>query len=57
MSSQAGSRIPLSETTDERTIRFLHEEITGLRGEAGLASDREVQLAASLLAAAERRAA
>ena len=54
MSSQAGSRVPLSETTEERTIRVLHEEISGLRGQAGLASDREVRLAASLLAAETR---
>ena len=54
MSSQSCGRIPLSETTDERTIRLLHEEISGLRGQAGLANDREVQLAASLLAAETR---
>jgi two-component sensor histidine kinase len=54
MSSQASHRAPLSENTDERTIRLLHEEIAGLRGQAGLASDREVQLAASLLAAETR---
>ena len=54
MSSQASSRAPFSETTDERTVRLLHEEISGLRGQAGLASDREVQLAASLLAAETR---
>ena len=54
MSSQAGNRISSSETTDERTVRLLHEEISGLRDQAGLASDREVQLAASLLAAETR---
>jgi two-component sensor histidine kinase len=54
MSIQASLRTPLSETTDERTVRLLHEEIFGLRDEAMLASDREVQLAASLIAA-ERR--
>ena len=50
MSSQASRHTP-SETTDELTIRLLHEEITDLQGQAGLASDREVGLAASLLAA------
>lgn len=40
--------------TDERTIRLLHDEITDLQGQAGLASDREVRLAASLLAAETR---
>jgi two-component sensor histidine kinase len=54
MSSQACTRVAPSETTEERTIRLLHEEISGLRGQAGLASDREVQLAASLLAAEAR---
>lgn len=54
MSSQASNRVPLSETIDERTIRLLHEEIAGLHGQAGLASDREVGLAASLLAAEAR---
>src|SRR5688572_5784702 len=54
MPSHASSHAPLSETIDERTIRLLHEEICGLRGEAGLASDREVRLAASLLAAETR---
>lgn len=54
MSNQARSRIPLSATTDQRTIQLLQEEISGLRGQAGLASDREVQLAASLLAAETR---
>lgn len=54
MSSQTRSRIPMSKTTDQRTIELLHEEIAGLRGQAGLASDREVQLAASLLAAETR---
>src|SRR5947209_12760734 len=53
MSSQATSRAP-SETIDERTIRLLQEEITDLQGRAGLASDREVSLAASLLAAETR---
>lgn len=53
MSSQASSRIP-SETIDERTIRLLHDEIADLQGQAGLASDREVNLAASLLAAETR---
>lgn len=52
MSSEA---IPVStELTDELTIRLLHEEITGLQSQAGLASDREVGLAASLLAAETR---
>lgn len=54
MSSQASSSASSSDTTDERTIRLLHEEIAGLRGEAGLAGDREVRLAASLLAAETR---
>jgi two-component sensor histidine kinase len=54
MSIEASRRAPSSETTDERTIRLLHEEIFGLRDEAELASDREVQLAASLLAAETR---
>lgn len=53
MSSQASGRL-LSETIDERTIRLLQEEIAGLQGQAGLASDREVGLAASLLAAEAR---
>ena len=53
MSSQASNRAPF-ETTDERTVRLLHEEITNLQGEAGQASDREVVLAASLLAAENR---
>ena len=53
MSSQVTSRAP-SETIDERTIRLLHEEILALEGQAGLASDREVSLAASLLAAEAR---
>jgi two-component sensor histidine kinase len=44
-------RAPVSETTDERTVRLLREEIFGLRDEAAVANDREVQLAASLLAA------
>src|SRR5688572_27082506 len=43
-----------SETIDERTVRLLHEEIADLQGQAGLASDREVNLAASLLAAENR---
>lgn len=51
MSTQVSNRTPGSETIEARTIRLLHEEIAALRGEAGLASDREVQLAASLLAA------
>ena len=46
--------LTLSEGIDERTIRLLQDEIAGLRGQAGLASDREVQLAASLLAAETR---
>ena len=53
MSSQASNRVQL-ETTDERTVRLLQEEITNLQGEAGQASDREVVLAASLLAAENR---
>ena len=53
MSSQASNRAP-SETIDERTVRLLHEEIANLQGEAGQASDREVVLAASLLAAENR---
>ena len=43
-----------SETIDERTIRLLHDEITRLHGQAGRANDREVDLAASLLAAESR---
>ena len=43
-----------SETTDERTVRLLHDEITRLHGQAGRANDREVDLAASLLAAESR---
>lgn len=54
MPSQSSSRVPSSETTDERTIRLLHEEIVGLRGREGHAHDREVRLAASLLAAETR---
>jgi two-component sensor histidine kinase len=54
MSSQASSRVSSSDSTDERTLRLLHEEIADLRGEAGLASDREVALAASLLEAEGR---
>lgn len=53
MSSQASQHSP-SASTDERTIRLLHAEISDLQGEAGLASDREVVLAASLLAAESR---
>jgi two-component sensor histidine kinase len=53
MPSQASNRAPF-ETTDERTIRLLHDEINDLHGEAGQASDREVVLAASLLAAESR---
>ena len=52
MSSEA-SHIP-TEPTDERTIRLLHEEIVNLQGQAGLANEREVGLAASLLAAETR---
>jgi two-component sensor histidine kinase len=51
MSSYASSPENSPEPTDERTIRLLHEEISGLHGQAGLADAREVQLAASLLAA------
>lgn len=53
MSNQASVQMPF-ETIDERTIRLLHEEIDGLQGQAGLASDREVGLAASLLEAETR---
>lgn len=53
MPSQAGNQT-LIETTDERTIRLLHDEISDLHGQAGQASDREVVLAASLLAAETR---
>ncbi|MEO8270366.1 MAG: sensor histidine kinase [Aureliella sp.] len=53
MSSQSTDRNPF-ETTDERTIRLLLEEIVGLQSQAGLASVREVGLAASLLAAETR---
>lgn len=53
MFSKARDAIP-SETTDERTVRLLHEEIAVLQGQAGLASGREVDLAASLLAAENR---
>ena len=53
MSSQPSNRARF-ETTDERTVRLLQEEITNLQGEAGQASDREVVLAASLLAAEKR---
>ncbi len=44
----------LLETNDERTIRLLHDEISLLHGQAGRANDREVDLAASLLAAETR---
>lgn len=54
MSIQASGHASLSETTDERTIRLLNEEIFGLRDQIELAGDREVQLAASLLAAEAR---
>jgi two-component sensor histidine kinase len=53
MPGQASKNAPL-ETTDERTIRLLHDEIDDLHGQAGQASDREVLLAASLLAAEGR---
>ncbi len=53
MSSKPNNGMP-SETTDERTIRLLHDEITALHGQAGRASEREVDLAASLLAAEAR---
>ena len=53
MSSQASARSP-SPTIDERTISLLLDEITDLEGKAGLASDREVRLAASLVAAETR---
>ena len=53
MSSQAQTRTP-SETIDERTIRLLYDEISELQGQAGQASDREVVLAASLVAAENR---
>ena len=43
-----------AETTDERTIRLLHDEISALQGQAGRANEREVDLAASLLAAETR---
>jgi two-component sensor histidine kinase len=54
MSTQPSNHSSFSETIDERTIRLLHGEIAGLRGQAGLATDREVRLAASLLAAETR---
>jgi two-component sensor histidine kinase len=54
MKIQASHHASLSETTDERTIRLLNDEIFGLRDQAELASDREVELAASLLAAEAR---
>jgi two-component sensor histidine kinase len=53
MPSQASNQTSF-ETTDERTIRLLHDEINDLHGQAGQASDREVVLAASLLAAETR---
>lgn len=53
MSSHANSG-DLGEPIEERTVRLLHEEIAELQGQAGLASDREVNLAASLLAAENR---
>jgi two-component sensor histidine kinase len=53
MPGQASNVAPF-ETTDERTIRLLHDEIDSLHGQAGQASDREVVLAASLLAAESR---
>ncbi len=53
MSSNPHNAVP-SETIDERTIRLLHDEITRLHGQAGRANDREVDLAASLLAAESR---
>ncbi|HVH49760.1 MAG TPA: sensor histidine kinase [Sphingomicrobium sp.] len=53
MSSQASNRAPF-ETIDDRTVRLLHEEIANLQSEVGQASDREVVLAASLLAAETR---
>ena len=53
MSSNPNYEMP-SETTDERTIRLLHDEITHLHGQAGRANDREVDLAASLVAAESR---
>jgi two-component sensor histidine kinase len=46
--------VSLAETTDERTIRLLNEEVAQLHGEAGRASAREVGLAASLLSAQAR---
>jgi two-component sensor histidine kinase len=42
------------ETTDERTIRLLNEEVAELHGQAGRATAREVGLAASLLSAQAR---
>ena len=53
MSSKPSNRMP-PETTDEYTIRLLHDEIADLHGQAGRANDREVDLAASLLAAETR---
>jgi len=52
MSTKLGKMLP--ETTDERTIRLLHDEIAILHGQAGSANEREVDLAASLLAAETR---
>jgi two-component sensor histidine kinase len=53
MSTKPSTATPL-ETIDERTVRLLHEEIADLHGQAGRANDREVDLAASLLAAETR---
>jgi two-component sensor histidine kinase len=53
MLSKPSTRVQ-SETIDERTIRLLHDEISQLHGQAGRANDREVDLAASLLAAETR---
>jgi len=53
MLSKPSTRVQ-SETIDERTIRLLHDEISQLHGQAGRANDREVDLAASLLAAESR---
>jgi two-component sensor histidine kinase len=52
MSSRA--KLSSAETTDERTIRLLNEEVAELHGQAGRASAREVGLAASLLSAEAR---
>lgn len=51
MSDPSRLRAEACETTDQRTVRLLREEIFGLRDQAAFASEREVQLAASLLAA------